>query len=343
MARRLRAKAAQMSAPGGSPLYADLLEHAAVDVESAGPTLHVLSGFSAEPPGSALVLRLLSAVHRLVLDGTAPELARHYPSAGGDAGRDGTWPAFRAVLEEHGERLRDLTARPCQTNDVGRCGALLAGFLAVADEFGLPLALLELGSSAGLNLNWDRYRYEAQGWAWGPRRSPVRLAGFFEGRVTLDSQAVVAARLGCDATPLDPADPDTRLALRASVWPDHVQRLELLDAGLEVARQHPPPVERADLDRWLEAQLSRPRDGAVTVVFHSIVWQYLDDLRRERVRALLAAAGAEAHREAPLAWLRMEPAGGGEFASVTLTTWPGACERVIARSGYHGRPVRLLS
>ena len=140
--------------------------------------------------------------------------------------------------------------------------------------------------------------------------------------------------------PVDPVDPDTRLALRSTIWADHLRRLELLDAALEVAREHPPPVDRADVCEWLEARLAERIAGVATVVFHSILWQYLDGSRRARLRTLLHAAGGEATVVSPLAWLRMEPP--GELASVTLTTWPGGDERVVALSGYHGRPVRTL-
>lgn len=341
LADRLRSKVAQLRARGGSELYAHLLEHAASDVEALGPALDVLREYAGEPPGSALALRFLSAVHRLVLDGKAPELARHYPSAGGNAAPHGAWPPCRAVLAEHSTYLREAIAGPCQTNEVGRCAALLPGFLAVASEQRLPLRILELGSSAGLNLNWYRYRYEGEPWSWGPEDSPVRLSGAFEGPTAPEDQTVVVERCGCDAAPLDPADPGTRLALRSSVWPDHLWRLELLDAALEVARAHPPPVDRADVGDWLAAKLRQRVVGAATVVFHSILWQYLDDSHRERLRALLDAAGEQASSGAPLAWLRMEPA--GELTSVTLTTWPGGHERVLARSGYHGRPVRILN
>jgi len=340
IANRLRSKSSQVLGPGGSPLYAQLLEHAARDAEAAGPSLDVLRGHAEEPPGSALALRFLAAVHRLVLEGAAPPLACHYPSAGGELGPDGAWPIFRSVLEQHRDRLRELVTRPCQTNEVGRCAALLPGFLAVANEYGLPLRILELGSSAGLNLNWDRYRYEGNGWDVGPADSPVQISGAIERAPAFASRMVVIERRGCDATPLDPVDPDTRLALRSSVWADHLQRLDLLDAALDVAKEHPPPVDRADACDWLESKLSQRVHGVATVAFHSILWQYLDDGRRTRLRALLAAAGAEASADAPLAWLRMEPA--GEMASVTLTTWPGEQERVFAQSGYHGRPVRSL-
>ena len=161
----------------GSPLYAALLGAAAGDVEMGGPTLAVLAGHDDDPLGSALALRLLGAVHCLVLDGRAPALARHYPSAGGDAGPDGAWPAFRDLLEAQRDTVRTLVDRPVQTNEAGRSAALLGGFFTVARETGLPLRLLELGSSAGLNLRWIRLQPYADRRAADHRRPLVGGAG----------------------------------------------------------------------------------------------------------------------------------------------------------------------
>ncbi|HUR87438.1 MAG TPA: DUF2332 domain-containing protein [Solirubrobacteraceae bacterium] len=337
LTERLRTKLEELPGQGGSPLYAHVLARAAEDVEAAGPVLEILRPFAAEPRGSALALRFLAAVHRIVLEGGAPQLARHFPSAGGDAGPDGAWPAFRAVLEERPDDVRASIARPCQTNDVGRCAALLPGLLEIARELGPRLRILELGASAGLNLNWDRFRYAFEDWSWGPEDSAVRISGAAGRPPALGAPVRVVARRGCDAAPLDPADEDTRLRLRASIWPEHLERLARLDGALDVAGAHPPAVDRADLCDWLEERLAQPALGVATVVYHSIVWQYLDQARRDRLRELIAAAGARASAEAPVAWLRMEPAGGR--AAVTLTTWPGGHERIVARAGYHGPPV----
>ena len=341
LAERLRSKATGVRGPAGSPLYAHLLVHAADDVEAGGPALHVLRPYAGESLGSALALRFLSAVHRIVLEGRAPALARHYPSAGGRQGAAGAWPAFRAVLEEHPDDVRAAIARPCQTNEVGRCAGLLPGFLAIARAHGPRLRILELGASAGLNLNWDRYRYEGDGWSWGDPGSRVRISGASERPVAVGAPVLVTQRHGCDAAALDPADPDARLRLRAAVWPDHLERFERLDGALAIARAHPPPVDRADAGDWLEAQLAVHAGGMATVIFHSILWQYLGDDRRARLRALIAAAGAAATAAKPLAWLRMEPA--GERTAVRLSTWPGGHERVVARCGHHGPPVVLQS
>jgi hypothetical protein len=121
----------------------------------------VLQGHERDPGPSALALRLMGAVHRLVLRGDAPALARHYPSAGGRPGDP--WPPFLDVLRDWREELAPMIEQPVQTNEPGRCAALLGGFLEVARDTGLPLRLLEVGASAGLNLRFDAYRAATHG------------------------------------------------------------------------------------------------------------------------------------------------------------------------------------
>lgn len=324
----------------GSPLYGELLDRAAVDFAAGGPTADLLSGHEDDPPGSMLALRFMGAVHRIALEGRAPELAEHYPSAGGETGLRGAWEALRAVLRDHANEIGTLMERPVQTNEVGRAGALVGGFLLVARAAGLPLRILEIGASAGLNLRWDHFRYEARGETWGPPGSPVRLCDFnSEKRLPFDIEASVVERAGCDARPVDATTEDGRLTLMAYVWPDQVHRFRLLRAAFEVARAVPATLQTARAADWLE-RTAAPRDGVATIVFHSIVMQYLpaDEVERAET-ALLAAAGA-ATESAPFAWLRMEPA--GDVAEVRLNLWPGDGERVVATAGYHGQAVRWL-
>jgi hypothetical protein len=324
----------------GSPLYASLLQRTAEDVAAGGPAWPVIEPFEPIPTEEMLGLRFLGAAHRMALAGEAPDLARHFPSVGGDADATAAWPALRALTEAKGDRLRELMDRTIQTNEVGRCAALVGGFLCVARETGLPLRLRELGASAGLLLLWDRYRYESAEGSWGDPGSPVRFeADLFDPAPRLDADAVVADRRGCDRSPLDPASEDDRLTLLSYVWPDMTHRFELLRAALDVAGDRPPTIDRAHGPNWLAEQLAAPRSGAATVVYHSVVMQYLSEDEREEVRTTMARAGSAATPEAPLAWLRFEP-GTPERAHVDLTIWPGGEERLLAESGYHGRPVR---
>jgi hypothetical protein len=325
----------------GSPLYARLLRAAADDVRAGGPVWSVLGAHADATVASALPLRFLGAVHRLVLAGEAPSLVPFYPSAGGAADGEGAWPAFREVVAGASERLRTMTAAGVQTNEVARCAALVGGFLTVARETGLPLRLLEVGASAGLNLRWDHYRYEGPAGAWGDAASPVRLTGCIaDGAVPFDVAATVVARRGCDVNPLDPTTEAGRATLLAYVWPDQTERLALLRGALEVASRVPAVIDASGAADWLDVMLAEPAPGVATVVYHSIVTQYLPDAERERMVDTLRAAGARATADAPLAWLRMEP--GGEQAEVRLRVWPGSGSRLVATTGFHGRGVRWL-
>lgn len=340
VARRLRTQGRACEGLG-SALYGHLLEEAAVDVEHAGAVWRVLEGHETDPGPSALALRLLGAVHRLALQGRAPSLAAHYPSCGGDGDPNRAWPAFRAVVETHAAELRPLVDRGVQTNEVGRAASLLGGFLVVAGQTGLPLRILEIGCSAGLNLRWDHFRYEAGSTGWGPVASPLVLRDCFAGDrlPPFDVAAAVAVRRGCDRSPIDASHTDGQLSLLCYVWPDQLERIARLKAALAVASSVPAEVDEADAPVWLAEQLGGTgAEGLATVVFHSVFMQYLTEAGRGAVISTIEAAGAAASARAPVAWLRMEPAK-PDFA-VRLTRWPGGAEELLATSGAHGRDVR---
>ncbi|MGH7777874.1 MAG: DUF2332 domain-containing protein, partial [Candidatus Dormibacterales bacterium] len=257
----------------GSPLYGRLLCEAAEDVERGGPLRRLLAPHAGNPGRSALALRLMGAVHRLVLEGRLPDLARCYPSAGGDSEEDPR-PAFRGALLSHGAEIGALLARPVQTNEVARSAALLGGFLEAGRAFGLPLRVLELGASAGLNLRWDHYHYRAGTREWGDPGSPVDLGDPFAGTAPpLDTAVEVVERRGCDRAPLDATTPDGELTLLSYVWADQLERIRRLKGAAEVARRVPAAVDKEDAGAWLESS-DLHREGAATVVFHSIVLQY---------------------------------------------------------------------
>ena len=329
----------------GSPLYAALLPRAAQDAASGGPVFEVLRGHEDDPTGSALALRFMGAVHRLVLSGGAPSLAPFYPSAAGKPVEGDPWPAFRATVADNIERLRAYVELPVQTNEVGRSATLLGGFLTIAREIAIPMRVLEIGSSAGLNLHWDRYRYESGGWSWGDESSPLRFASVFEQTTPESVEVNVVERAGSDPNPVDAMTEEGRLTLMSYVWPDQTIRFRQLRDALKVAAAMPVQPERAPGPAWLAQRLETEAPGVVTVVYHSIVTQYLGDAGRAALLDVLTEAGTRATTEAPLAWLRFEPSrpdGGGRF-QVHLTMWPGGGERLLAESHPHGPPVRWLA
>lgn len=324
----------------GSRLYQQILIGVLADMRAGGVCARVLDERDGDPFGSALALRFLGAVHRIVLEGRAPTLAVFYPSTGGDPAAGDPVPAFLAAVEEHESELERRITDGVQTNEVGRSAALVGGYAEVARRTGLPLRVLEIGASGGLNLRFDRYAYDTGRQVCGDPASPVRFVGVWEGAPPeLPSAFDVTERRGCDRNPIDATTEDGRLTLLSYVWPDQVPRLTRLAAALEVARRVPVTIDQADAADWIGEMLAEPRPGLATVVVHSIVLQYLSPDRRRRFRDVVAHAGAIAAPEAPVAWLRMEPAT-EDAAEVRLTLWPGGEDRALGTAGYHGEPIR---
>jgi hypothetical protein len=236
--------------------------------------------------------------------------------------------------------------RPPQTNEVGRSAALVPGFLTVAAATGRPLRLLEVGSSAGLNLRVDGYWYEQDGASWGDPASGVRFVDLWpDASPPLAVAATIADRRGCDRDPIDATDPESTARLLSYVWPGQTERFEMLRAALDVARRTPVTIDQVSVDDWLPAQLVEPVPGTATVVFHSVVWQYLPDDTRATILGTLADAGRRATPDAPLAYLRLEPSPDTYFpAQLRLTRWPGpeVDDHLLATSGFHYGPVQWI-
>lgn len=315
----------------GSPIYSGLLAHAVVDYQAGGPTAAAFDGFVGDPVRAAAALRLLGTVHRFALAGQAPELARYYPSVHGRAAAlfeaEPAWAAFRDVLAHRLPEVRAGLTRPPQTNEINRCAALVGGLLRLAERFDLPVRLVELGASAGLNLRPDMIRFDLpDGRTLGPVDSVLRLPVAWTGAAPALASLRVQARLGVDQDPVDPATVEGRLRLSSYVWPDQIDRLARLRAAMDLASEHPAEIRRQRAgDAVAELALA---DGALTVVWHSVFWQYVDDHERAEIAAGLAALGERAGRRSPLARLSLEPRGrnspeGVQFA-LRLQTWPGA-------------------
>jgi hypothetical protein len=326
-----------------SPLYAELMDAAREDVMAGGAVARLLDDWEGDPVAGFLPLRLFGAVHACVLSGDAPELAAHYPTAGGRLQAEGAWPAFLAALAAHPSRIREVCDRFPQTNEVRRTAGLLGGFLEIAGQTGLPLRLREIGCSAGLNLQWSRFAYALGERRWGNADSPVQIHAAWEGppaRFELVPQ--VESRAGCDIAPRA-IDAEGARILESYVWPDQPERLDQIRGAVALARAEPPRIDRCEAAEWLERELAQPTEGCCTVVYHSSVWIYLSDDEQARIRALLAAAGARANARASLAWLRHEDddAKTGKV-EIRATLWPGGEERLLGYGHHHGREVRWL-
>ena len=262
-------------------------------------------------------------------------------SMGGYADCDDLWPRFHATVQQHRTALRDLIHLPVQTNEVGRSAALLGGFLDVVRRTGLPLRLLEIGTSAGLILRWDQYCYEQGDEGWRDPHSPVHISGVFgNAHPRFDVAVTITERRGCDTLPVEPKPKEGKLTLQSYVWPDHLERFRRLASAMEVGERVPAQLDKANAADWVEAALANQVHGVATVVFHSILWQYLASEDCARIERAMAKAGQAAAVDKPLAWLRFEP--GRDTAEVRLRLWPGGEDRLLARSEFHGTPVHWL-
>lgn len=341
VAERLRRHAAVLERNGRSPLSVAIMRGAAgdLDADPKGPVGAVFDGVPA-PPGSVPGLRLLAALHHLVLTGAADELARHYPSAGGTAPPAEAWPAARRALAAETDAVRARIGRTVQTNEPGRATALYGALLCLAERHARPIRLLEIGASGGLNLRADRFAYVVGGTVLGDPASPLVFDEPWTGVPVADPAAAaaglrIAGRAGCDPAPIDLATPAGRLALESYVWPDEPERLARQRAALEVAAAHPVRLDRADTGPWLSEHLATD-DGSLTVVWQSVVRQYVPAAAWAAVEAAINGA-LDAGR--PVAWVSFEP-GDDHIAGFALRCREAGGERLLAVCGDHGPPVR---
>jgi hypothetical protein len=287
----------------------------------------------------ALPMRLTGGLNALARRGDLPALAACYPPnpAPTDA-------ALAAALADglRDDRLLEWLASAPQTNEVARSGVLMPGLLVIAQMTGLPLALFELGASAGLNLRLDDYGYVLGGQRFDRADAPLTLAPRWDGPPPPAAPLKVVARRGVDLNPLDLGDPATRERLLAFVWPEQAERVQRLEAAIAAFIADPVGLDRGDAADWVESVIA-PHEGVATVVFHSIAYQYFPASTRARIAAHMARMGAAATAAAPLAWLRFEldDASAGAPPTLRLTLWPGG-EYLLARTHPHGAVVHWL-
>ncbi len=329
----------------GSPFTGQLIQRMGEDLRDGGPVDALVGRWPTNPRADALSLRLAGALHFAVLSSRDCALAAVYPGGDGDWSMAEVWPAARAFLEREHEWTARFIASAPQTNEIRRSIALLAGFLSFAKDFAGPIDTLEIGASAGLNLNWDRFAYRTKTWSWG-ENSPVIVDTDWNGPApAIDAHPVIRNRAACDLNPLDINDPAQLLQLKSYVWPDQPERIARFEGAAALAREAGTKVERDDAAAWLSAMLPQRARDAATIVYHSIFLQYPPRETREAIAAAITAAGETATAGAPLVWLRLEPEalfdGPRDSQRIVLDTitWPGAVRRVLAYTDGHVRAV----
>lgn len=288
-----------------------------------------------EPTRDALPLRFFGGLHALVQAGGDAGLARVYAGAVTDL-------AEIAAIIEHALAVHEAAIMPWldgppQTNEPGRSGALIVGLMEIARACGPKIELLEIGSSAGLNLLIDRYRFDLGGAVVGPE-SPVTIRPEWRGPVPEIAPIEFVSVRGCDIAPMDATDPAVAARLAAYVWPETPERLARVKLAIEMMRAKGVDLVRADAADWVEARLAEPQAAGVTrVLMHSVVWQYLPEAVADRIRAAMKAAGERATPDKPLGWVMMEPDRALGHQNVRARSWPGAGEwQTLATAHAHG-------
>lgn len=245
---------AEREASGKSPLYAELALGVAGDTE-------VLARIDSLPLHKRQPNLVLAAVR--LLHGT--------PSG---------YAEFRRVVLSRWSEVRSVAlARATQTNEVGRCAALVP----VLAELPQPIALVEVGASAGLCLLLDHYRYDYGPAAprLGPADGPVTLSCELRAGTRPPARLPrVVSRIGLDLAPVDVTDRDAVAWLEALVWPGQDARLHRLRAAVRVASADPPPVIVGDLRADLTRLVRAVAEHATVVVLHSAVLPYLPEADR---------------------------------------------------------------
>ncbi|MFS2111115.1 DUF2332 domain-containing protein [Sphingomonas sp. Sphisp140] len=322
-----------------APIYAAICAAIADGLDRGSETGRKVLDWPGEPTRDALPLRLIGGLHALVLAGKDAELAEVF------AGRlegEALQAALNRVLARNDAALLPWLDGPPQTNEPGRSGALIAGLLEVARRLGPKLEILEIGSSGGLNLLIDRYRFDLGGALLGPADSPVTIAPVWLGDPPALPELEIVSTRGCDVQPLDVTDPAVEARLSAYVWAETPMRLERLQKAIGMIREQGVRLDRADAADWIEARLAEPQEAGVTrVLMHSVVWQYVPDASTARIRAAMEAAGAAATSERPLAWVAMEPDRALGEQVVSVRTWPDGGSRItVATAHAHAAWVR---
>jgi hypothetical protein len=280
-----------------------------------------------------------------VLANRDAELAAHYPSHLANWSIDAIWPLARALLERQQNTAAQFIDSAPQTNETRRSIALLAAFLAFAQNWKGGVDMLEIGASAGLNLNWDLYTYRTRSWAWGVE-GPVQITTDWSGPAPpIEADIDVRSRAACDLNPLDVGEEAQVLQLKSYIWPDQPERLARFDGAVALARETGVRVERAEAAEWLAQKLPQRADDAATIVYHSVFLQYPPREARAAIAETIQAAGARASQRAPLAWVRLEPEAltdnvrDSARMTIDLTVWPGGKRRILGHTDGHVRAV----
>ncbi|MEH3040380.1 MAG: DUF2332 family protein [Sphingomonas paucimobilis] len=310
----------------GSDFVAAILEAGERQLHRAPRTARLIDDWPGDPAADALAMRFNGALHALARRCDRPALSALYATRAGDFAA-----VIGDVLASADDFIADWMREPPQTNEVARSAAIMAALMTLRAEIDLPVELLELGASAGLNLNLGHYAFDLGGVRVGRSDSPVRIAPEWRGPPPVARPVEIAGARGVDLRPLSVIDPSAQERLMAYVWADQPDRAERLHHALAIAHAHPPKLSRADIADWLPRELARPaQPGLCRVVVHAMSLQYCGAATRAKVDAALADA------DIPIARIGFEWTEARDAVHLTLTTYPDGRARHLATCHAYG-------
>lgn len=332
-ARAAFARQAESCIALGSPFMGQLMRLCATQDWPDSPVTDRIFGWQGDlgSGGQSVPLRLAGALHALHLQGNTTTAHVYPPHTSDDAT---LWAAICQLLTTQADAINPLLDSAPQTNEVRRAATLIAAGHWLADRYNLPIRCSELGASAGLNLHWDAFALAIAGQTFGPVQPALTLAPDWTGALPPATRPNVVARAGVDLNPVDPQQDELRL--QAYLWPDQPYRLALTRAAIRVAHT---PVTKGDAVTWLADQLTHT-GNQLHLIYSTVAWQYFTKDQQNTGRAAIAAAGAKARDDAPLAWFTMESDGAPDGAALTLRLWPGDLTFAMGRADFHGRWVK---
>lgn len=297
-------------------------------------------------PGSvikdAMPLRLAGGLHDLFRRGIETGLGAVYRGEMTDQA------AIDALVGEivarHDAALLPWLDGPPQTNEAGRSANFIAALHWLAGRIVPKFEIMEIGSSAGMNLLIDRYRYDLGGVMSGPADAPITIRPEWRGPPPPEDVFTITSLKGCDLTPIDVRGDAAADRLRAYIWPEMTERFARMDAGIAMIRERGVDLVHGDAADWVEAQLATPQTpGTTRVLMHSIVWQYLPADKQARITEAMETAASSATRERPLAWIALETNRDTFQHELMVRYWPSGGEmRVLGSAHAHGAWVEWI-
>ena len=332
----------------GAPATARVIRALAGVRASDTATGRRIAGWQGLTLKDAMPLRIAGGFHHLLLTGADERLAEVY--SGGMTDQAAVDALVLDLAHRFDARLLPWLDGPPQTNEAGRSASIMAGLLWLAQRVASPrLDLFELGASAGVNTMLDRYFFRLGGTEVGPEGSPMRIVPEWRGQPPPAPPAgfAIASVKGCDIAPIDLADPEAALRLKAYVWPDAGERMARIDAAIALAARQPPDLVAADAGDFAAAMLARLREpGIARVMFHSIMWQYMPAATQARITAAFEAEGAAATPDTPLGWIALETDPATFRHELRVRLWDGDSHRgeehLLSHAHPHGAWVEWL-